>query len=587
MKRKSGLVRSLARMLAFAGLFSVDARAAEVTLEVTGDWLQVPVYNPGVRCKVNVFDGERNLFSFSVNECGTNAPTWYFPIHVADCRGKRLRFVHVPPAPRKGAREQRVPFELFRFTSTAERPANQYDEPARPQFHFSPVVGWNNDPNGLTYYKGQWHLFYQGAPCARDHRQNFWGHAVSDDLVRWTETDPGVWPDNEGFIASGSGVVDVENTAGFGPGAHVLVYTRMPWVGCREWKTTQDLAYSTDGVHYTKFAGNPVLREVTPHNRDPKVFWHAPTKRWVMFVYVGNYGEGGEKRHTFHIYNSPDLKRWELTSVLKGDRMCDGKYFYECPDCVELPIEGETGRKWVVWGAGGMYAVGDFDGKAFTPDESRINPTWCGYPNFWRDRDYYAAQTFFGSPDGRTIWMPWFRLRTPDDHLFNQGMGLPCELGLKRTAEGLRLAWKPVRELESLRTGPAQPFAAFDGELVEAFVEADAGESGEVRLNLRGAEIVWNRKAGTLTFAHRALVRAVPWKTAGGRLSLRVFVDRQGIEIFSTDGLNLLPVQAFRPDRSNGRLYAAVSGDARLLKAEAYALRSVWRRSVPGADPVP
>lgn len=554
--------------------FATSAAAAAVqerTVKVSGAWLQVPVCNRTERCKVNVWDGKENVFSFCVN-AGTNAPDWFFPIHVSRHVGKNLRFSFVPD---KDA-DLHVPFERFRFTDGPEYGPGLYHEEQRPQFHFTPIVGWNNDPNGLSYCRGYWHLFYQGAPCARDHRQNFWGHAVSRDLVHWKEIDPAIWPDNDEFAASGSGVVDETGSAGFGAGAHVLIYTRMPWWGGKDNAFAQSLAYSTDGIHYAKYAGNPVLPEYSFGNRDPKVFWHAPSRKWVMFLYVGNY-EGDW--HAFNIYNSDDLKNWTLTSTLKGSRMHsredgdprNGTVLHECPDCCELQVEGEPAQtRWVTWGAWGEYLIGDFDGRTFSVREGPVTPNW-------RAMGYYAAQTFSGNPSGRVVWMPWYNLTTRSDMKFNQGMGLPCELGLKRTAAGLRMTFKPVRELESLRDGTAVPFPRFDGELVEAVVKAKAGKTGELRLVLRGATVVWHAETGMLTFECGDLGRQTVWKPEGGDLSLRIYIDRLGAEIYSADGLNVMPVPAFVPDRAQRRLSASASGDVRLESAEAYRLKGIWK----------
>ena len=550
--------------LAAAG---ASAGVPERTMEVTGRWLQVPVVNAGKPCKVNVWDGGSNLFSFCVN-AGTNAPDWFFPVHVEKLLGKRLRFAFVPGA----GDGLHVPFERFRFTDGPEYGADLYDEACRPQFHFSPIVGWNNDPNGLSYFQGKWHLFYQGAPCARMHRKNFWGHAVSDDLVHWRELDPAVWPDNDGYIASGSAVVDEFGTAGFGMGAHVLVYTRMPWWGGKDQTFTQDLAYSADGKTYVKYAGNPVLPEVTTENRDPKVFWHEPTRRWVMFLYVEQ-----DRQHTFNIYNSEDLKHWELASTLRGSMVSEdrrtGRVLYECPDCRELAVEGEPSRKhWVVWGGSGAYLIGDFDGRVFTVREGPVRPSW-------KDMGYYAPQTFSGNPSGRAIWMPWTRMTTRADMKFNQCMGLPCELGLKRTKNGLRMTFRPVRELSALRDGAALPLPEFKDELAEVVVNARAGGSGELSLQLRGARLSWDAATEKLRFAFGTKKREVAWPIEGGELALRIFLDRQGVEVYSADGVNLLPVPEFLPDPADRKMSATSSGEVRIESAAAYRLKSIWSAS--------
>ncbi|MFN5196599.1 MAG: hypothetical protein ACK5MS_04860, partial [Planctomyces sp.] len=228
--------------------------------------------------------------------------------------------------------------------------AELYGEPLRGQFHFSPRRGWNNDPNGCVYYNGEYHLFFQHNPYGWSWGNMHWGHAVSRDLVHWEELGDVLQPDELGPMFSGSAVVDWNNTSGFGADGRpplVLIYTAAgsPTVQC--------LAYSTDGRKFVKYAGNPVLGEVTGGNRDPKVFWHADTRQWVMVLYVEQRG-----RHTVHFCVSPNLRDWKLASVTEGDAV-GGRYLFECPDLFELSVDGEAARrKWVLLAANGEYGVG-------------------------------------------------------------------------------------------------------------------------------------------------------------------------------------------------------------------------------------
>ena len=309
---------------------------------------------------------------------------------------------------------------------TAPRP---YREPLRGQFHFSSRRGWNNDPNGLVFYDGEYHLFYQHNPYGWGWGNMHWGHAVSSDLVHWQELGDALAPDPLGPMFSGSAVVDWKNTSGFGkPGqpAQVLIYTAAgdPTVQC--------IAFSTDGRNYAKFSGNPVVKQITGGNRDPKVIWHEPTQKWVMTLYVEQ-----NRVHTIQFLSSPNLKDWTRMSHTDG--------FFECPDFFELPVDGDAAnRKWVLTAASSEYMVGTFDGTTFTPE----TPKLPGH----RGRGFYAAQTFSDIPseDGRRIQIGWFQTETPGMP-FNQSMTIPLELKLTATLEGPRLTWTPVKELASLR----------------------------------------------------------------------------------------------------------------------------------------
>ena len=235
--------------------------------------------------------------------------------------------------------------------------------PCRGQLHFSPKRGWNNDPNGLVYFRGEYHLFFQHNPYGWGWGNMHWGHAVSNDLVHWEELGDALWPDAMGAVFSGSAVVDRDNTSGFGKAGNpplVLIFTAAGD------PTTQCLAYSLDGRNFIRYDQNPVVRQIMPGNRDPKVIWHAPTKKWVMVLYVAS-GKG----HSIQFLTSPNLKDWQPASVTQAGGK--GNYLFECPDLFELPVEGgSTLRKWVLMAANTEYAVGTFDGVAFTAEWSRL-----------------------------------------------------------------------------------------------------------------------------------------------------------------------------------------------------------------------
>lgn len=292
-----------------------------------------------------------------------------------------------------------------------------YREKYRPQYHFTTRRGWINDPNGLVYFKGRYHMFYQHNPYERDWENMHWGHAVSTDLLHWQEQSLALHPDTIGTMFSGSAVAVGDTLYSFYT-ADLPQYER------------QCMAYSIDeGLTWTKYAGNPIIdsheRWQSHDTRDPKVFWYAPGKHWVLVL---NERDG----HT--IYNSTDLVNWQPVSHQTG--------FWECPELFSLSVEKRKEPVWVMWGASGTYMVGDFDGKTFTPH----GPKQCNL-----NGSAYAAQCFNNIPvaDGRVIKMAWGRISF-DDMPFNGCMLLPQEQRLVETAQGLRLYSRPVAEVETL-----------------------------------------------------------------------------------------------------------------------------------------
>ena len=331
----------------------------------------------------------------------------------------------------------------------------------RPQFHFTAKTNWLNDPNGLVFYGGRYHLFFQHNPSGIEWGNMTWGHAVSTDLVHWRQLDEALRPDRLGTIFSGSAVVDWQNTSGFqsGPEKPLVCFFTSAGGTSAESKGqpfTQSLAFSTDGGDtWTKFAQNPVLRHVAGENRDPKVIWHAPTKKWVMALYLD-----GEH---YALFSSPNLKDWT--------RLSDIPTFgaSECPDLFELPLAenrrglsrfaesaeqkgtvplsaggSRTGSRWIFWGGNNHYLIGRFDGTTFTKES--------GPHRFEYGDNYYAAQTYSDIPasDGRRIQIAWMRGGKYPGMPFNQQMSFPSSLTLETTPDGPRLFRRPVKELALL-----------------------------------------------------------------------------------------------------------------------------------------
>ncbi len=480
--------------------------------------------------------------------------------------------------------------------------AGYYREPHRPQYHFTPEVNWMNDPNGLVYADGEYHLFYQHNPHGNEWGHMSWGHAVSKDLVAWDHL-PIALHDEYGVMAfSGSAVADADNTSGLGTRDKpplVAVYT-----GHGHGKQTQDLASSVDrGRTWTKFPGNPVLDVGQAEFRDPKVAWHAATKQWVMVVSLAV-----QKKLQF--YGSKDLKAWTHLSDFGPAGVAD-KPNWECPDLFELPVVGEPGvTRWVLkadmgsgavaGGSGGEYFLGTFDGKAFTPDAKTSQ--WVDY-----GRDFYAPISWSNVPpkDGRRIWIGWmnnWETALNPTAPWRSAMSVPRELTLRRIGGTLRLCQVPVRELEALRGKPevienfalsaARPLDT-RGRQVEVVLEFDPGTAAEVGVRvLKGGDeqtivgydaeaktvSVDRTKSGNVGF-HKAFAgrHAGPLAPeADGRVRLRVLVDRCSVEVFGNRGETVVTDLVFPAAASDRLELFARGGEARVTACRVYPLKSIW-----------
>jgi sucrose-6-phosphate hydrolase SacC (GH32 family) len=468
-----------------------------------------------------------------------------------------------------------------------------YDETFRPQFHFTAQKGWLNDPNGLVHFAGEYHLFFQHNPYGREWGNMTWGHAVSPDLIHWQQLDHALWPDRMGTMFSGSAVVDWQNTAGFQTGkepALVAIYTAAGGTSeeSKGQPFTQCLAYSNDrGRTWTKYAGNPVVPNVGDGDRDPKVFWHVPTKRWVMPLYVGEKdpvkkdAKGNPTtRHVCHFYTSPDLKVWSFASKFAEE-------LYECPGFFELPVDGHKGRsKWVLFGANGDYWLGRFDGSVFAAESPKLKGDYGA--------NAYAAQAFDDLPDRRVVLVNWMNGGKYPGMPFNQQMGVPLELSLQTTPEGIRLVKWPAKELGALaakadsvvvplKAGThALPAAAH--ELLDLELEFQPGQARTVTLELRGQKLTWDAQAGELTvFGRKLPLRPAgrgmgrhtekPWNNS---VRLRVLLDRTSLEVFGNGGVAMASF-CFVPPVETGAALTIAGGDLAKARLTVTTLKSAWR----------
>ena len=502
-------------------------------------------------------------------------PGWFAHLDVSEWKGKSAT-LSVEKIP-----ETSKALDLVSTSAEVWNAAGLYHEPLRPQLQFSARVGWMNDPNGLVFYNGEYHLFFQHSPYCWNGGGPHWGHATSRDLVHWEEQGEALYPDGLGGPWSGSAVVDWKNTSGFGKDGKpplVLFYTYVgnPAVQC--------IAYSMDGRTFTKFAGNPVVKNISHYNRDPKVFWHEPTQRWVMVLYVGlpnadkPQTSGLMPNHTLHFFTSPNLREWTLASVTKGGGGEDF-FLYECPDFFELPVDGDASKKkWVLSAGNSEYTIGTFDGVKFTPEEVRL----AGQS---RRGCFYAPQTFNDTPDGRRIQIGWGQAPSPGMP-FNQLQTFPCELTLRSTSAGLRLRWQAVKELECLRVkswdygkhnlseGDTNPLADVRGELLEVRADFTPSADSEVVFNVRGVEIRYNAAKQEIFAAD---LRA-PAPLRDGHQRITIFADRTYFTVFAGDGLTYMPFPVI-PKPGNLGVEVEVKGGAIAVhQLEVFKLKSCWSR---------
>ena len=435
-----------------------------------------------------------------------------------------------------------------------------YAERYRPQFHFTARRGWLNDPNGLVFADGEYHLFFQHNPDQTTGGANMsWGHAVSPDLTHWTELPIALAPDaHDGYIWSGSAVVDGDNTSRLGtPGRPPLVamYTaaKAPFA--------QAIASSTDrGRTWTKYPGNPVIGHVARDNRDPHLVWHGPTKRWVVVFFK-------DVNDTFCLYDSPDLIHW---TPLQEFRVAGCG---ECPDFFPIKVDGGGGgeTKWVFTAANGKYVVGTFDGHAFRPEQDVRQVDYGG--------NFYAVQTYADAPSGRRIQVAWMRGGRYPRMPFNQQMSYPAELTLRGTPDGPRLFRWPVAELDALHgkatrvndvdvTGESA-VTGVSGNLFDIALDVDVGTATEVGLSVRGEPVVYSVRDQVL----HALGTA-PLALTDGRLRLRVLVDRTSVETFAEGGRVSLTSCCL--PKGEGVTVVARGGTAHVRSVVVTELKSAW-----------
>lgn len=513
---------------------------------------------------------------------------------------------------------------LFSCQKKAYQPASAAlaAEPHRPNFHFTPPANWMNDPNGMVYFEGEWHLFYQHYPEATVWGPMHWGHAVSRDLVRWEHLPIALYPDSLGLIFSGSTVVDWQNTSKFGLDGKpplVSIFTQHLMEGEKAGRTDfqyQSIAFSNDkGRNWTKYAGNPVVPNTQKIRdfRDPKVIWDETSRQWLMVFAANDHVK---------FWASPDLKNWKhLSDFGKGIGAHGG--VWECPDFFPITVENTTEKRWVLLlslnpgspngGSGTQYFVGSFDGKNFTLDPD-FQKTASNERGVWLDfgRDNYAGVTWADVPqsDGRRIFMGWmsnwdYATLVPTEK-WRSATTLPRELILGKTDAGLRLKSQPVTELKKLRRKPYTMKAQLvEGRFdlseksgispsgMEILLDVDFSENTKadfslVLSNAKGeeyrigfdavkSEFYSDRmKSGKRDFSKKFAEKRhiAPRYKKDKRVRLHLFLDVASCELFADDGETAITDVFFPTEDFNKISIVTANGPVKIQSCKAYPLNA-------------
>ncbi len=572
-----------------------------VRVDSTARYLLMPVQESYDDATVNVVvDGklERTIYV----RLAKSKVDYSMPLDLEPYKGHDVVLNIITSQDRSTVREAKddACWSNFELTDTIDV---ENHEKYRPAFHHTPLYGWMNDPNGMFYKDGEWHLYYQWNPYGSKWQNMTWGHSSSPDLVNWTHHPAAIEPNGLGAVFSGSSAIDTENSAGFGKDAVLAMYTS---AGASQ---IQSLAYSNDnGETFTIYPGNPVIT-LESEARDPNMFWNPETKQWTLIL-------AHALDHEMLIFTSPDMKEWTLQSSFgKGLGAQDG--VWECPDLFELPVDGTDQKKWVLFcninpggpfgGSGIQYFIGDFDGKTFTPDtdaDGNVVTKWLDY-----GKDNYAIVSWSDAPSNRRTAIGWmsnwqYAAEVPTKQ-FRSANTLPREISLFKGDDGqIYAASTPSPELTSLRgrvVANAKSFGvnakgktvalptANDG-VCEVVMDIDPGKAGAVSLtfsNDKGEKTVMTytpdketlsfdrRESGIVDFSHDfPAVTVAPTFNKGESLPVRIFVDRSSMEVFANDGKCVMTNLVFPTSPYTKLTVSTDRGNAKVKNLTIYSIKN-------------
>jgi fructan beta-fructosidase len=518
---------------------------------VTNNLLNLPVNNNGPSRRVTITVGGIPVRDFNIN-LADGAPNWWAFVDVSAFQGQTA-FVTV-----NNLSVGSTGLSSIVQSNGIVGATNLYSESLRPQLHFSSKRGWLNDANGMIYYQGQYHLYYQHDPFNYNGTdQKFWGHSVSPDMVHWQELPEAIYPFAYGdWVWSGSAVIDSANTGGFQTGTNSVIVASF-------YSTArgQCINYSTDGGQtFTNYAGNPVVNVA---GRDPHMLWYAPSNYWVMAVYDSNLGG-------IDFFSTPDFHHWTYRSGIAG--------FYECPDIFELPVDGNANNMlWELNDGSAGYMLGQFNGAVFTPTTAKL-PGNSG-------SGFYASQTFTVMPigDSRRVRIGWAQVSMPGMP-FNQMMFFPTVLTLQTLPAGVRLCSAPIAEITNavqnsfswtnLTLNPgSNPLSEVSGQLFDVQAQFVPGSASAITFNLCGVSITYAPASQQITC--NGDTQSLP--PLNGIVNLEIITDRQSVEIFGNSGQLYMPIVTTPYSPANNALSLTSQGASTLFNSlKVNQLQSIW-----------
>ncbi|WP_332631800.1 glycoside hydrolase family 32 protein [Halalkalibacter flavus] len=477
-----------------------------------------------------------------------------------------------------------------------------YNERYRPQFHFSPKENWMNDPNGLVYFEGEYHLFYQYHPDGTKWGPMHWGHAVSKDLIHWDHLPIALFPDELGTIFSGCAVVDYGNTSGLKDGDEdvmVAIFTQH-----EEGNQKQSIAYSHDrGRTWMKYQNNPVIANPGLKDiRDPKVFWHKDAKKWIMSLACGDH---------IRFYGSSNLLEWEhMSSFGEGYGAHGG--VWECQDLIEVPVKGSEEKKWVLivsinpgapnGGSGMQYFVGEFDGETFHSDESPETTRWVDY-----GRDFYAAVSWLDTPTRERIWIGWMSnwqyANEVPTHPWRSAMSIPRVLTLTKTDSVYNLVQTPVKDIEQLRTRETieehdviihkeKPLKLSGvGPLLEMDIEVKEAQTDSWGIHVRHGEsqttiafhlkegqwFIDRTQSGEVDFSREFPSKDIaPFEKEVKKVQF--YLDTSSLEVFLNDGESVMTELIFPSQEDVEMELFATNGEVVFENVKVTNLKGIWEK---------
>ena len=498
--------------------------------------LLLPVQESAEMSNIKVIAGNKQMKSLNVR-LAMNKVDYYVPLYLDEFNEEKTLAldIHVNGNYRNDGGIST--FTCWKNIKTAESFDTTNREQYRPLYHHTPAYGWMNDPNGMFFKDGVWHLYFQHNPYGSQWENMTWGHSTSTDLIHWTFQGDPIQPDAWGSIFSGSSVVDKNNTAGFGENAIVALYTS---AGENQ---TQSMAYSTDnGKTFTKYDGNPIITSNVPDFRDPHMFWNEDIKKWNMILAAGQQ---------MNIYSSDNLKDWKFESSFGAEYGSHGGV-WECPDLMKMKVRGTDKEKWMLvcninpggpsGGSATQYFVGDFDGHKFTCESKPEVTKWMDY-----GKDHYATVTFDNAPNGRHValaWMSnWQYANQVPTLQYRSANSIPRDLGLFEYKGNTYCSVTPSEEITAARS--KKPSKSLS-EACEMVVNLK-GDATITLSNSKGEKVVMTYKAKDETFSmDRTLsgktdfssdFAAITTAPVYGKMNkLRIFIDKSSIEVFDNDG---------------------------------------------------